>query len=178
MNIDANALSLLKEDRAIIATYFGQEFLISSLNTNFLKDLNSTEFWGADSKEYYLLLHADSQLLNLTDHIPEVLWELIDYNTKPTYYRIEKGSRNKTLSFDDNSLFSFMFTLDETLTRTLQKIRQPLILIAKKAVSSKYFAATEPADSQFIVDLPAELKNTIPSIIQLGTQSEVSIIRK
>jgi len=178
MNLDSIALSTLKEDKPIIATYFGQEFLISALNTNFLKDLNSTEFWDTEQKEYYLLLHADSQLLNLTDSIPEVLWELIDYNTKPTYYRIEKGLRNKSLSFDDNTLFSFMFTLDETLTRTLQKIRQPLILISKNDVSPKYLAEAEATNSQFIVDLPAELKNTIPSIIQLGTQSEVSIIRK
>lgn len=178
MNLDATAFSILKEDKALIASYFGQEFLISTLNPSLVKELNSTSFWDNESKEYYLLLHADSQLLNLTDNVPEVLWELIDYNTKPTYYRIDKGNRNKVLNFDSNKLFSFMFTQDTTLTRTLQKVRFPIILISKNDVSKSFLESKNVTYTDFIVDLPAELKKTIPSIIQLGTQSEVSIIRK
>ena len=139
-----------------------------------------------DSKALICLVDSDNRLQRYVKDVPNVAWDLIEYATKPLTVILD-GARNlaPNLTAEDGSI-GMRVTREEFS-------RQLCYRFQKAIVSTSANISGEPSPACF-AEISDEIKNAVDyivhyrqkektkaqpsSIIKLGTDGEVKIIRK
>jgi len=139
-----------------------------------------------DSKSYIVLLDESYKLNNYVKLVPETAWDLIEFAEKPlTIIYPDAHGLAKNVIADDQSV-GIRIVKDSFCKSLIQTFKKPIVStsanISSELSPNVYHDISESIlnEVDYIVNLP-DLENmtSIPSsIIKLGVNSEINIIRK
>ena len=137
------------------------------------------------SKSLIILLDDDRKLNRFVKEVPEVVWDILDYATKPTTVIYPEAiNLPKNIVASDGSI-AIRITKDDFCRKLIQRFKNPIVStsanIAEDA-APKDFKDIDPEILKavdHVVNLHAFEKNNEPStIIKIGLKGELNIIRK
>ena len=137
------------------------------------------------SKSLIILLDDDRKLNRFVKEVPEVVWDILDYATKPTTVIYPEAiNLPKNLVASDGSI-AIRIAKDDFCRKLIQRFKNPIVStsanIAEDA-APKDFKDIDPEilkAADHVVNLHAFEKNNEPStIIKIGLKGELNIIRK
>ena len=141
----------------------------------------------SESKSLIILLDDDRNLKRYVRDVPEVAWDILDNTTKPTTI-VYPGAFNlpNNLIAEDGSI-AIRIVKNEFCEKLIKKLKKPL-------VSTSANISGEPSPKDFdsisneilkavdhVVHLPtfkSQSNNIASSIVKLGLNGEIDIIRK
>ncbi len=137
------------------------------------------------SKSLIILLDDDRKLNRFVREVPEVVWDILDYATKPTTVIYPEAiNLPKNIVASDGSI-AIRITKDDFCRKLIQRFKNPIV-----STSANIAGDAAPKDFEdiapeilkavdHVVNLDAFEKNNEPStIIKIGLKGELNIIRK
>ena len=137
------------------------------------------------SKSLIILLDDDRKLNRFVREVPEVVWDILDYATKPTTVIYPEAiNLPKNIVASDGSI-AIRITKDDFCRKLIQQFKSPIVSTSANIAGSeapKDFKDIAPEILKavdHVVNLQAFEKNNQPStIIKIGLKGELNIIRK
>ena len=137
------------------------------------------------SKSLIILLDDDRKLNRFVREVPEVVWDILDYATKPTTVIYPEAiNLPKNIVANDGSI-AIRITKDDFCRKLIQRFKNPIVSTSANIAGSeapKDFKDIAPEILKavdHVVNLDAFEKNNEPStIIKIGLKGELNIIRK
>ena len=137
------------------------------------------------SKSLIILLDDDRKLNRFVREVPEVVWDILDYATKPTTVIYPEAiNLPKNIVANDGSI-AIRITKDDFCRKLIQRFKNPIVSTSANIAGSeapKDFKDIAPEILKavdHVVNLDAFKKNNEPStIIKIGLKGELNIIRK
>lgn len=137
------------------------------------------------SKSLIILLDDDRKLNRFVKEVPEVVWDILDYATKPTTVIYPEAiNLPKNIVASDGSI-AIRITKDDFCRKLIQQFKSPIVSTSANIAGSeapKDFKDIAPEILKavdHVVNLHAFEKNNEPStIIKIGLKGELNIIRK
>jgi L-threonylcarbamoyladenylate synthase len=137
------------------------------------------------SKSLIILLDDDRKLNRFVREVPEVVWDILDYATKPTTVIYPEAiNLPKNIVASDGSI-AIRITKDDFCRKLIQQFKSPIVSTSANIAGSeapKDFKDIAPEILKavdHVVNLHAFEKNNEPStIIKIGLKGELNIIRK
>jgi len=137
------------------------------------------------SKSLIILLDDDRKLNRFVREVPEVVWDVLDYATKPTTVIYPEAiNLPKNIVASDGSI-AIRITKDDFCRKLIQQFKSPIVSTSANIAGDaapKDFKDIAPEILKavdHVVNLHAVEKNNEPStIIKIGLKGELNIIRK
>ena len=137
------------------------------------------------SKSLIILLDDDRKLNRFVREVPEVVWDILDYATKPTTVIYPEAiNLPKNIVAKDGSI-AIRITKDDFCRKLIQRFKNPIVSTSANIAGSeapKDFKDIAPEILKavdHVVNLDAFEKNNEPStIIKIGLKGELNINRK
>ena len=137
------------------------------------------------SKSLIILLDDDRKLNRFVREVPEVVWDILDYATKPTTVIYPEAiNLPKNIVASDGSI-AIRITKDDFCRKLIQQFKSPIVSTSANIAGDaapKDFKDIAPEILKavdHVVNLHAFEKNNEPStIIKIGLKGELNIIRK
>ena len=137
------------------------------------------------SKSLIILLDDDRKLNRFVREVPEVVWDILDYATKPTTVIYPEAiNLPKNIVANDGSI-AIRITKNDFCRKLIQRFKNPIVSTSANIAGSeapKDFKDIAPEILKavdHVVNLDAFEKNNEPStIIKIGLKGELNIIRK
>ena len=137
------------------------------------------------SKSLIILLDDDRKLNRFVREVPEVVWDILDYATKPTTVIYPEAiNLPKNIVASDGSI-AIRITKDDFCRKLIQRFKSPIVSTSANMAGDaapKDFKDIAPEILKavdHVVNLHAFEKNNEPStIIKIGLKGELNIIRK
>ena len=137
------------------------------------------------SKSLIILLDDDRKLNLFVREVPEVVWDILDYATKPTTVIYPEAiNLPKNIVASDGSI-AIRITKNGFCRKLIQRFKNPIVSTSANIAGSeapKDFKDIAPEILKavdHVVNLDAFEKNNEPStIIKIGLKGELNIIRK
>ena len=137
------------------------------------------------SKSLIILLDDDRKLNRFVREVPEVVWDILDYATKPTTVIYPEAiNLPKNIVASDGSI-AIRITKNGFCRKLIQRFKNPIVSTSANIAGSeapKDFKDIAPEILKavdHVVNLDAFEKNNEPStIIKIGLKGELNIIRK
>lgn len=140
----------------------------------------------ADSKALICLVDSDNRLQRYVENAPEVTWDLIEYATKPLTIIFDKGKNLATNLLAEDGSIGLRVTKEPFSHELCYRFQKPI-------VSTSANISGEPSPANFS-EISDDIKNAVDyiaysrrsektksspsSIIKLGVDGEIKIIRK
>ncbi len=132
-----------------------------------------------------ILLDDDRKLNRFVREVPEVVWDILDYATKPTTVIYPEAiNLPKNIVASDGSI-AIRITKDDFCRKLIQRFKSPIVSTSANIAGDaapKDFKDIAPEILKavdHVVNLHAFEKNNEPStIIKIGLKGELNIIRK
>ena len=137
------------------------------------------------SKSLIILLDDYRKLNRFVREVPEVVWDILDYATKPTTVIYPEAiNLPKNIVANDGSI-AIRITKNDFCRKLIQRFKNPIVSTSANIAGSeapKDFKDIAPEILKavdHVVNLDAFEKNNEPStIIKIGLKGELNIIRK
>lgn len=139
----------------------------------------------SNNKSLIILVNDERLLQRYVKEIPDVCYDLIDYTERPLTIVYPKGQYLSEKVLGPNKSIAIRVTKDPFCIQLIQKLKHGLVSTSANISNETYQNDMDklPADIKnnvdYIVNLPLKNDKQPPSqIIQIGADSEVTIIRK
>lgn len=136
-------------------------------------------------KSYIVMLKDDGQLSRYVKEVPEVCWDLIDCADKPITIIYPQGNNLANNVCAEDGSIAIRIPNDKGLRDLLIKCNKPLITtsanLSGQATPTHFDEISNSIKSNvdYIVNLPsAEMTGTPSSVIKVGLNGDINIIRK
>lgn len=139
-----------------------------------------------ESKSLIALLDDDRKLNRYVKSMPDVIWDILDFTTKPTtiIYDNAMGFAKNAISKDGS--MAIRICKQEICQKIIQKLNKPLISTSANISGSNapksFLEISEHIKSQvdFILDIPEfyESKAKASTIIRIKENMDIQILRK
>ncbi len=140
----------------------------------------------ADDKSMIVLIDTENRLYQYVDNVPEIAWDLIEVSDTPLTI-IYPSAKNlaKNVVAKDNSI-GIRVTKNPFCQQLIRRFKKPIVSSSANVTNQKSPANFSEIDAiikknvDYIVDLKQNdlTKNQPSSIIKLGIDNQIQIIRK